>query len=148
MSNTDQVIATADIESNKVPVNIFYEAFNSRNLSLLDKALAENWDDIPLAPGQTPGLAGAKTMFENLFGMMPDFKAELEELIAERDKVVARSIITATHNAKLLGVEPTGRTIRIQAIDIHQVQDGKIVRTWHVEDWATALGQMGALSSD
>ncbi|MCL1466748.1 ester cyclase [Argonema galeatum] len=148
MPNTDQVIVTGDIESNKVPVNIFYEAFNTRNLSLLDKALAENWDDIPLAPGQAPGLAGAKPVFEHLFGTIPDFKAELQELIAEGDKVVARSILTGTHNAKLLGVEATGCTIRIQAIDIHQVQDGKIVRTWHVEDWATALGQMGALSGD
>jgi hypothetical protein len=29
------------------------------------------------------------------------------------------------------------------AIDIHEFKDGKIVRTWHSEDWMTGLHQLG-----
>jgi hypothetical protein len=36
------------------------------------------------------------------------------------------------------------RRMAIQTIDIHEFKDGKIVRTWHSEDWLTALHQLGA----
>jgi hypothetical protein len=35
----------------------------------------------------------------------------------------------------------------IQTIDIHELNDGKIIRTWHSEDWLTALHQLGAFES-
>lgn len=69
----------------------------------------------------------------------------MEDVVAEGNKVAVRMTITGIHRGRFLGVNATGHTIRIQAIDIHQIQNGKIVRTWHVEDWATALSQMGAL---
>jgi hypothetical protein len=28
------------------------------------------------------------------------------------------------------------------SIDIHEVAQGKIVKSWHVEDWATAIKQL------
>jgi hypothetical protein len=31
----------------------------------------------------------------------------------------------------------------IQAVDIHEIRDGKIVRTWHTEDWMTGFRQLG-----
>jgi hypothetical protein len=33
----------------------------------------------------------------------------------------------------------------IQAVDIHEVKDGKIIQTWHTEDWMTGFHQMGIL---
>ena len=42
-----------------------------------------------------------------------------------------------------MGFPSKGRKIAIQAIDIHEFEDGKIVRTWHSEDWLTGLRQMG-----
>ena len=37
-----------------------------------------------------------------------------------------------------------GRRLSIQAVDIHEFKDGKILRTWHTEDWMTGLNQLGA----
>jgi hypothetical protein len=31
---------------------------------------------------------------------------------------------------------------QFNAIDIHEFDDGKIVRTWHIEDWMTGLRQL------
>jgi predicted ester cyclase len=36
-----------------------------------------------------------------------------------------------------------GRKFKIQTIDIHELKNGKIVRTWHSEDWMTGLQQLG-----
>ena len=35
-----------------------------------------------------------------------------------------------------------GKTFRILINDLHQMENGKIKKTWHAEDWITALGQM------
>ena len=35
-----------------------------------------------------------------------------------------------------------GRSFKIQTNDLHLIRNGKILRTWHTEDWASALDQM------
>jgi len=35
------------------------------------------------------------------------------------------------------------RKMHIQVVDIHEFKDGKIVRTWHTEDWMSGLRQLG-----
>jgi hypothetical protein len=39
-------------------------------------------------------------------------------------------------------VNGEGRSFDILTIDIHELEDGVIVRTYHVEDWAGALQQL------
>jgi len=34
------------------------------------------------------------------------------------------------------------KSFKIMTIDVHTVQEGKIIKTNHVEDWATALKQL------
>jgi hypothetical protein len=35
------------------------------------------------------------------------------------------------------------RKMTIQAVDIHEFKDGRIIRTWHTEDWLTGFRQLG-----
>jgi hypothetical protein len=35
------------------------------------------------------------------------------------------------------------RKIDIQVVDVHEVKDGKIIRTWHTEDWMIGLRHLG-----
>jgi hypothetical protein len=37
----------------------------------------------------------------------------------------------------------TNRELTIQVVDIHEFKDGKMVRTWHTEDWMTGLRRSG-----
>jgi len=43
-----------------------------------------------------------------------------------------------------MGFPAKNRKMIIQTIDIHEFKDGKIIRTWHTEDWLTGLNQLGA----
>ena len=65
-------------------------------------------------------------------------------MIVSGDKAAVRSTIRATHEGELFGIPGTGRTIEFMAIDIHRVEDGQIVETWHVEDFLSVLFQIGA----
>jgi hypothetical protein len=41
-----------------------------------------------------------------------------------------------------MGVAHTGRSFRIMTLDVHTVEDGRLTRADHVEDWASAMRQL------
>ena len=56
--------------------------------------------------------------------------------------VIVRSRAAGTLVGPFFGVDGQGRSFDIMTIDIHTVEDGKIPRSYHVEDWAGALQQL------
>ena len=52
--------------------------------------------------------------------------------------------VTGTPAGDLFGVPHGGKSFRIMAIDIQTIRDGKIARTYHLENWLSALGQLRA----
>ena len=57
-----------------------------------------------------------------------------------------RSTVTGTPADPYLGIDPAGRPMRFEAIDIWRIQDGRVAEGWHVEDFVAALVDWGALS--
>lgn len=45
---------------------------------------------------------------------------------------------------EFLGVAQSGHAFRVMTIDVHEVQDGRVPRTYHVEDWARAARRLRA----
>jgi len=127
----------------KKDVTLWYEAFNMKDPALLDRILSENWVDIPTAPGQPAGREGVKPLLAQLTTTFPDFKVSIEEILQDGNKVIVRSEITGAQRETFMGFLPKNRTMTIQAVDIHEFKDQKIVRTWHTEDWMTGLRQLG-----
>lgn len=76
--------------------------------------------------------------------LIPDLNWAVEEMIQEGDRVVVRSRASGTPAGPLFGVDGKGKRFDILTIDIHTIEDGKIIRTYHVEDWAGALRQLSA----
>jgi predicted ester cyclase len=74
----------------------------------------------------------------------PDFKGTIGELIAEGDLVAARVTWQGTHHGTFFGVEPTGRTVSIQAMHFMRMVDGRTVEWWGTADVYGALRQLGA----
>lgn len=75
---------------------------------------------------------------------IPDMKHEIKELIVVSNKIIVRGEITGTPAGDFFGVAHTGKNFKIMAIDIQTINGGKIAHTYHVEDWAAALGQLRA----
>jgi steroid delta-isomerase-like uncharacterized protein len=123
----------------------WYEAFARHDAKLLENILAPSWVDIPSPPATPPGPEAAKAAMAMLVGAFPDFDIKIDDLIQEGNKVVVRSTITGTQRQTFAGLPATGRSMKIQAVDIHEIENGKIVRTWHTEDWMTGLRELGHL---
>ena len=132
-------------ERDKKDVTLWYEAFNKNDPTLLDRILSEEWVDIPAAPGQSPGPEGAKRILAELTTAFPDLKISIKEILQDGNKVTVRSEISGIQKDALMGFPAKNRQMAIQAIDIHEFKDGKILRTWHTEDWLTGLHQLGVL---
>jgi steroid delta-isomerase-like uncharacterized protein len=97
----------------------------------------------PAAPGQPTGREGMKYILDQLTTTFPDLKVTIEEILQDGNKIIVRSEITGTQRKIFMGFPAKNRTMTIIAIDIHEFKDGKIVRTWHTEDWLTGLHQLG-----
>lgn len=108
------------------------------------KVLAPAWESI----GDHGGVNKKRDQFIGQvkgFGkLIPDLKWKVQEVIREGNRYVVRSRATGTPAGPFFGVAPTGKSFDIMTIDIHTVENGQIVRSYHVEDWAGAIRQLGA----
>jgi len=134
-----------DVNAYKKDVVRWYEAFNRKDAALLDGILSERWVDIPPAPRQIPGRQGAKDFLAQLTAAFPDLAIKIEDVLQDGNKVTVRSEISGTQRGPFMGRPGQNRKMNIQAIDIHEFKAGRIVRTWHTEDWLTGLHQLGVL---
>ncbi len=133
-------------EENKAIARRGYEAINQNNLDALDEVVAPDITDHDPAPGQAPGLEGVKQWFSSMHTAFPDFRMNVEDMIAEGDKVVARVRLSGTHQGELLGIDATGNRVTITGIDILRINaDGKIMERWGNFDDLGMMQQLGVM---
>ena len=90
------------------------EVMNGNDLEVLDQLCSAQL---------APKLRTAFTLFRGAF---PDWHQELIELLAEDATVVARFRCTGTHRGAWQGLEPTGRTMRIDEVYFFRFVDDRI----------------------
>jgi steroid delta-isomerase-like uncharacterized protein len=66
-------------------------------------------------------------LFENYVTAFPDFRVEIETMVAERDLVTAQYTFTGTHTGALSGSPATGHVVRIPGIVLSRVENQQIV---------------------
>ena len=93
-------------------------------------------------PGECWGRDASIKVVGGFAKSIPDMKFEIKEVLVAGDRVIVRGEVTGTPAGDLFGVPHTGKSFRIMAIDIQTIQDGKIARTYHLENWLSALGQL------
>jgi predicted ester cyclase len=129
---------SASIQRNKDVARGFVETiFNQKRFEALEEFMAP---DVVLHHSNrilTPGLDGIKQHHRDLVAGLPDLRYEVEDLVAEGDRVVMRLTISGTHKGDYWGFAPTGKRVTMTAIHVLRLTDGKIVETWSESD---ALG--------
>jgi steroid delta-isomerase-like uncharacterized protein len=131
------------IKDNKNIVRNYQDADNTGDFDALADVVAADVRTPNIVPGMPPGLEGAIAVHRTTLLGMPDYLTTIEDLIAEGDKVVARVTMTGTHTGDFWGIPPTGRQVRLTAIYIVRIANGKIVEHWGEEDGVKVLKQLG-----
>ena len=138
-------IAMAD---DKATVQTFYDFLSNpasqEHAVAFEAATTESWESI----GDYSGTNKTRDKFVAQVGgfgkLIPDLKWNVEEMIQQGNRVVVRSRATGTPVGPLFGVDGKGKGFDILTIDIHTIENGKIIRSYHVEDWAGALRQLSS----
>lgn len=135
------------IADDKATVQKFYDFLSNPgsadHAAAFKDATADGWISI----GDYSGKNKTEEQFAGQVGgffakLIPDLNWEVQEMIQEGNKVVVRSRATGTPKGPLFGVDGKGKSFDILTIDIHTLDGGKIVSTYHVEDWSGALQQL------
>ncbi len=95
-------------------------------------------------PGECWGRETSIKVVGNFAKSIPDMKFEIREVLVAGDRVIVRGEVTGTPAGELFSVPHTGQSFKIMAIDIQTIKDGKIAKTYHMENWLSALGQLRA----
>ena len=135
-------------EANKLVMNRFTEFINTASEKLAQELISP--DAVFHVPGRSEPMRGPAG-YLSIIGMMragfPDIQWTLEEMVAEGDKVAARFTMRGTHRGTFSGVPPTGKSIRVQAMNIYRLSDGQFVEERGQPDMLVLLQQIGAIPS-
>jgi len=141
-------MTNAAMADDKTLVQAFYNYLSNPTSGVhaeaFKSATTEDWGSIGDYSGKIKTRDGFIGQVGGFGKLIPDLNWAVEEMIQEGDRVVVRSRATGTPAGPLFGVDGNGKRFDILTIDIHTIADGKIVRTYHVEDWAGALRQLSA----
>ncbi|PWE53443.1 hypothetical protein DEM27_26220 [Metarhizobium album] len=109
--------------------------------AFLEKATTEDWQNCATNDScETRDETIAR--WSGRITRVPDFTFEIQEVLVSGSKIIVRSQATGTPSDPFMGVATDGRSFHLMTVDIHEVSDGKIIRTYHVEDWSRALRQL------
>jgi steroid delta-isomerase-like uncharacterized protein len=131
--------------ANKALVTRYYdEVLNQRNLAALDDLLATTFASW-LPDGTRLGRAEYRDAVLASHQAFPDLVVEVLDQLAEGDKVTTRWRAAGTHRGPFAGIPATGRPVRITAMHLHRVVDGKLSEHWEEIDLLRLMRQLGVL---
>jgi predicted ester cyclase len=83
-----------------------------------------------------------KKFHQGMVQTFPDIHVDLDDLIAEGDRVAVRWTATMTHLGDGLGYAPTKRKVTLGGSSFLLCRDGKIVEGWNHADFTRMFAQL------
>jgi len=137
-------------QENSNVVQASYAAWNAHDLETYSQLRTE--DFLREQPGAPAPLNRAQgRLFAQAYQTaFLDAHIEVTLLIAQGNYVVAHTTATGTHTGPLRtpdgsAIPATGKQMVMKASETHELQGGKIVRSWSFADLASLLGQLGVM---
>jgi len=141
------VHAETSTEAARASVAPFYKSLNAafapESADLIRQATAADWVSCR-------GNTDCNTRDQVIAGIgarlksVPDLKWEIMEIAVSGNQVTVRGEATGTPSGEFMGAAHSGKSFRLMSIDVHTLEGGKIVRSYHVEDWIGAVRQLTA----
>jgi len=132
---------------NKAIVRRLYEeVWNNRKLEVVNELISPSHAlQAPNVFGSSIGPEAYKRQVSNLLEAYPDLRWAIEDIIAEKDKVVACWTYSGTHKGDHMGVPPTNKKVSVGGITIHHLAGGKIMDSHSNWDALGLMQQLGAV---
>lgn len=134
-------------DANKALVRRNFEAIWSQgNLAVADEILAPDYvGHIATLPEPVRGVEAFKQLIAMYHFSFPDTRFEIQDQIAEGDKVASRWIAYGTHLGEFMGIAPSGQAMHVTGMSFHRIENGRIQESW--DDW-DALSMLQGMTED
>ncbi|MBP1703974.1 MAG: ester cyclase [Chloroflexi bacterium] len=133
------------LQENKDIVRRFVEEMqNQHNPDLIDEMFSPDFVDYS-GRANPPTREGVRPFFAYLFNAFPDLRFEIQQQLAEGDRVMTYKVFYGTHLGDFMGIPPTGKQVVFDNIDIFTVKDGKLAAHWTVGDHLSLMQQLGVI---
>ncbi len=138
-------MAQMTVESARASLTPFYRALNAANADeaaeLIKQSTVAGWMTCrgnDLCNSRDEVIVGIRPRLDAI----PDLKWEIKEVLVSGNRAIVRGEATGTPVGNFMGAVTSGRSFKLMSIDVHTIEDGKIARTYHVEDWQGAFRQL------
>lgn len=131
----------------------FDELTNAQDVDVVDDLFTEDiaFHDPAIVPhGEVHGQAEVRHFFSVFFCAFPDVHFEIDDFLAEGDRVAIRFTWTGTHRHEFLGIELSEKHVAVPGIDIFRIVTdaqgrGRIAEVRVAFDRANLVEQLGGV---
>src|SRR5215470_18372489 len=136
-----------DATAARAAVAPFYQALNAAfakdSADLIRQATAADWVSCrgnDVCNSRDEVIAGVAQRLKSV----PDLRWEIKDVLVSANQVTVRGEATGTPVGEFMGAPRTGKSFKVMSIDVHTLEGGKMVRSYHIEDWIGAVRQLTA----
>jgi steroid delta-isomerase-like uncharacterized protein len=134
-------------EANKEMLRTWFErVWNQHSAAAIDELYCTDGlaHGFPQADSVLVGPEDFKSIHRNFCEAFPDVRIDVEDVIAEGDKVAARWTATMTHRGDSLGIKATNRKVVLSGSTIVIIKDGMIREGWNFMDMGGLIAKLQA----
>ena len=118
------------------------EVWNKRNFTIANGIIATTYIRHEAAEN-VQGLEDFREFVTGFHTTFPDAHFNIEDMIAEGDKVAMRYTFSGTHKGDYMGIASTGKQVTATGISVSRIAGGKVQETWNYMDKLSILVQLG-----
>ncbi|WP_424210793.1 ester cyclase [Streptomyces sp. BI20] len=124
-------------------VAFFYTSLSTGETRLMERAVTDDWEDLPTHPGLGTGVPAAQRLVREVRGVFPDLVENITRVRRDGDRIEVSLLHCGTHSAEFAGVPATHKYVCFRGEETQTITGGRISRTEHWEDIEGFLKEVG-----
>lgn len=130
-------------QRNKVLVQRYLEeSINQKNLAAATATCVPGIAWHGGAIGEASGIPGFQSVLASLFASFPDLHVEIQDVIAEEDRVAVRVTLSGTQLGSFQGIAATGKRIVSSGTNTYRIAGDRIAEEWWQHDLLGIMRQL------
>ena len=126
----------------------FEEVWNKARLEAVDEMAAPDIVAHGLVDAhgkEIAGTEGFKVFWHQFRDAFPDVRIDVEDEMADGDKVMVRCTVRGTHQGDGMGLKATGKKMAFSGICVGRIKDGRLAEAWNYFDFLVLYQQLGVV---
>lgn len=132
------------VETKAIVRRLYEEVWNKRRFEVVNEIISPSHAlNDPQMTGSAVGPDAYKRQVTLFIAAFPDLQFTIEDVVAEKDKVVVAWVISGTHKREFRGIPASNKKVTVEGITINHVTNGKITDSDVSVDYLGLLQQIG-----